>query len=86
MGLESVSDPQTLAKTFAVVGPERAIFSLDLKAGQPMNPARAWRNFSAEQIAATAIEIGFSRLIVLDLARVGVGQGVGVETHCQTLR
>ena len=38
------------------------------------------------QIAAAAIAAGVQRLIILDLADVGVGGGVGTLTLCQAIR
>lgn len=85
VGLESVDGPDALAEIFEVLGPSRAVFSLDLKEGRPLTESPAWREDSAEQIVATAIEIGFRRTIVLDLARVGVDEGLGVTALCRKL-
>lgn len=85
-GLESLDSPQTLAEILAIVGPERLIFSLDLKAGVPLTTAAAWLGLSPEQIAKIALRTGVRRMIVLDLAKVGVGEGVGTEPLCRTLR
>jgi len=85
-GLESLAGPEDLAELLAEVGRERLVFSLDLKAGQPLTSAPAWQEQSAESIAATAIELGVARMIVLDLSRVGEGQGVGTEELCRWLR
>ncbi len=40
---------------------------------------------SAQQIALTAFRGGVRRMIVLDLARVGMGEGVGTEQLCRSL-
>ena len=37
-------------------------------------------------VANTAVDIGVRSLIVLDLARVGTGQGTGTESLCCQLR
>jgi phosphoribosylformimino-5-aminoimidazole carboxamide ribotide isomerase len=85
-GLESLADPQTLADICAAVGTQRLIFSLDLKQGLPLAGSPAWRGLSAEQIAAVALRAGVRRMIVLDLAQVGMDAGVGTLPLCRTLR
>jgi len=85
-GLESLDTPEALAEMCRVVGPARLIFSLDLKAGVPLTSAPAWQGLSPEQIAVIALRAGVRRMIVLDLARVGMGAGVGTEPLCRTLR
>lgn len=85
IGLESVPDIQMLQKLWESIGRERAIFSLDLKQGRPLTTAAGWDAMSAEQIADCAVQIGFRRLIVLDLAAVGMGQGNGAELLCRRL-
>jgi phosphoribosylformimino-5-aminoimidazole carboxamide ribotide isomerase len=85
-GLESLSDASALRAMVERVGPERLVFSLDLKAAAPLTKAPAWRELDAEEIAALALEAGVRRLIVLDLARVGTGKGAGTEILCRRLR
>ena len=85
IGLESVPDPETLAQLWNHLGPERAVFSLDLKQGVPLTEAASWQGLDAEQIASQAVEIGFRQIIVLDLAAVGMDQGTPVEALCQRL-
>ena len=85
-GLESLDGPDDLAAMCAVVGPERLVFSLDLKLGAPVVGAPAWQGLTARQIANVALRAGVRRMIVLDLAQVGLGQGVGTEHLCRDLR
>jgi phosphoribosylformimino-5-aminoimidazole carboxamide ribotide isomerase len=85
-GLESLDGPDALAEMCAVVGCRRLIFSLDLKLGLPIAGSPAWQGLSARQIAAIALRAGVRRMIVLDLACVGMGQGVGTERLCRDLR
>ncbi len=84
-GLESLPDPKTLEAICHLVGPERLIFSLDLKLGVPLANSPDWQGLSALQIAHVALRAGVRRMIVLDLARVGMGQGVGTEPLCRQL-
>jgi phosphoribosylformimino-5-aminoimidazole carboxamide ribotide isomerase len=85
-GLESLEDPAALAEMCSLVGPDRLIFSLDLKFGVPLAGSLAWKDLSAEQIAAIVVRAGVRRMIVLDLASVGMGAGVGTEPLCRSLR
>jgi phosphoribosylformimino-5-aminoimidazole carboxamide ribotide isomerase len=85
-GLESVDSPTTLAEMLSVIGPQRLVFSLDLKGGQPLTKATAWQGLSPEEIATIALRVGVRRMIVLDLAKVGMGTGVGTEPLCRLLR
>lgn len=46
----------------------------------------SWDSLTARQIADVAVQVGFRRLIVLDLASVGVNQGPVSESLCRELR
>lgn len=86
VGLESLARPDELPATLEAIGPERAIFSLDMQQGRLMTSIDAWRDRPAAQVASLAVEAGFRRLIVLDLAGVGTGQGVRVVELCRRLK
>lgn len=85
VGLESVAAPKQLTSLLKRIGPERAVFSLDLKLGQPLAGGAAWQGMSAAEIAAAAWDAGFRRLIVLDLAWVGRADGVHIGSLCHQL-
>ncbi len=85
-GLESLDHPDLLADVCAAVGHERLVFSLDLKSGVPLTNAPAWKGLHADQIATIALRAGVRRMIVLDLAKVGMDRGVGTEPLCRSLR
>lgn len=85
-GLESLDSPERLEQIALLVGPERLVFSLDLKAGQPMTTAPAWQGLSPLEIAGIALEVGVRRLILLDLSNVGMGTGVGTGPLCRAVR
>ena len=76
-GLETVPGPEALREIVAAVRADRVVFSLDLRDGVPL---RDWPN-----PAPTAIASGITRLIVLDLARVGGGSGTGTDELCRQL-
>ena len=85
-GLESLSAPAELREMLASLGPARLIFSLDLREGQPLTASTAWPGEQPKEILRLALDLGVERFILLDLARVGVGTGVGTEPLCRHLR
>jgi phosphoribosylformimino-5-aminoimidazole carboxamide ribotide isomerase len=85
VGLESIDGPDALAAIRHKVGEERTVFSLDLKAGRPLARPDRWAG-DAWSIAESVIALGIRRLIVLDLAAVGVGNGVATENLCARLK
>jgi phosphoribosylformimino-5-aminoimidazole carboxamide ribotide isomerase len=85
-GLESVPGPAILADLLAAVGPDRFIFSLDLKRGVPLAASPAWQGLSPGQIATVALRAGVRRMILLDLAAVGMDQGPSTVPLCRALR
>ncbi len=84
VGLETLPGPDTLAAILAKYG-ERVMFSLDLRDGAPLGRCDGWKQPDTHGIAAEAVALGVRRLLVLDLARVGVGSGIGTEELCATL-
>ncbi|HVS36623.1 MAG TPA: HisA/HisF-related TIM barrel protein [Gemmataceae bacterium] len=84
IGMETISGPQVLAQACAVFG-ERIVFSMDLKEGHPLGATGAWGTADPIMVAGRAVGLGVRRLIVLDLARVGVAGGVGTEEVCGRL-
>jgi phosphoribosylformimino-5-aminoimidazole carboxamide ribotide isomerase len=86
VGLESVAGPGPLGEMIKRGGSERVVFSLDMKANKPLIQSVAWRTIQPFDIAEQAIELGIRRMIVLDLANVGVSAGVGTEGLCARLR
>jgi len=86
VGLESLADRAALGTIVDAVGVERIVFSLDLKDGMPLTSSATWRDQSPAAIADVVIALGIRRLIVLDLAGVGVGLGVPTLDLCRRLR
>ena len=74
-GLETVPGPNDLKGIVEAVGADRVVFSLDLRDGVPLR-VWDWR---------TAFAFGITRLIVLDLARVGGGAGTGTDDLCRQI-
>jgi phosphoribosylformimino-5-aminoimidazole carboxamide ribotide isomerase len=84
-GLETLAGPNVLRELLLEFGPERLLFSVDLKGGVPLGRAEAWPAADAVTLAGLAVALGVRRLIFLDLARVGMGQGTGTENACAEL-
>jgi phosphoribosylformimino-5-aminoimidazole carboxamide ribotide isomerase len=84
-GLETLAGPEELAQLCDTVGPERLLFSLDLLEGKPLTYSLAWKTDDPMEIAGRAAHYGVRRLIVLDLARVGMSSGPDTEGLCLCL-
>lgn len=79
-GLETLTGPTALHDMVQSFG-ERIVFSLDLRDGVPLASDNGW----SADVAADAVACGVRRIIVLDLARVGVGSGPGTTALCARL-
>lgn len=75
-------------------GVEHLVFSLDLREGRPILSERpSWPDVSPIGLASRAVEAGLSRMILLDLNRVGGASGstsgdlLGqIKRECPTLK
>lgn len=77
IGLETVGGPDEIRAAVAVLGPQRVAFSLDMMGGRLLgNPEFG---ASPEAVADAVVKCGVRRIILLDLARVGVSSGTGTE-------
>lgn len=85
VGLETVSGPEGLTTILRQVDANRVVFSLDLKDGRPLGDLGPWQQADAAGIATQAVAAGVGRMIVLDLARVGMEDGTGTEDLCRQL-
>jgi phosphoribosylformimino-5-aminoimidazole carboxamide ribotide isomerase len=87
VGLETIAGPEELARCVALAGPDRLVLSLDLRDGAPITrPGAAWDTNDSVAMVDRAIGSGLTRLIVLDLARVGTGSGPGTLPLLRSLR
>jgi phosphoribosylformimino-5-aminoimidazole carboxamide ribotide isomerase len=84
-GLETLDDPRELEEMVRTWSPAKIVFSLDLKGGAPL-ASEAWETRDPLAIAGRAVAAGAASLLVLDLSRVGVGQGIGTEAVCRECR
>lgn len=85
VGLETIAGPREWQSIVRCLGPDRAVFSLDLRAGEPIASAGVWNTTDALAIAVRVIAAGGRHVILLDLARVGTGGGPGTEVLCAEL-
>lgn len=82
LGLESLPSFDWLADVSTVIDPQHLIFSLDLKRGTPMQ----FPQLTPLSIVEQAVQLGISQFIVLDLAGVGIGQGITTLSLCSDIR
>lgn len=81
-GLESLRGPGALSAMLDRAGPERLVVSLDLWNGKPITASpKAWPQTDAVGIANQMIALGVNRVLLLDLTRVGSGEGPGVTAE-----
>ena len=86
-GLETLDGPRALAEILAEVGADQTVFSLDLFDGCPrIAEASGWKSQNPLELALEAIDQGARRLLLLDLARVGTGRGLGTLSLTAALR
>jgi len=86
VGLESSRDTDSWADLVRILTVERAIFSLDLRSGIPVTGCPKLVGVAPEEIARRAYQAGFRRVIVLDLAAVGAGEGPITLDLCRAVR
>lgn len=84
-GLETWPNAEGLHQLALTCGRDRVVFSLDLQDGSPLANAEGWQSDDPFEIADEAICAGVNQLIVLDIAHVGIGQGVATRDLCRRL-
>lgn len=75
VGLETLQSFATFREIVGAVGGRRVVFSLDLRAGRAVTAPGAPHRGTARQLAQRAVAAGAAGLLVLDLARIGTGEG-----------
>lgn len=83
---ESLARPDDLREIVAGIGRERTVFSLDLADGRTRVAATEWREAGPVDIARQVFRFGVRQMIVLDLAAVGMRQGLRTESLLAELR
>lgn len=85
-GLESCPGPAMLTALLEQIPATRLLFSLDLHGGKPWRAGSGWPANDPFAIAEQAVAAGVQRMIVLDLAQVGVSGGPGASSLCSQIR
>lgn len=85
VGLETLRSFAELRRIVDVVPRSEVIFSVDLKHGQPLTNSAELSGLPPLEIAERAIEMGVGEMIILDLAAVGVGEGVPTLSLCREI-
>lgn len=76
VGLETLSSFDALRAIVQAHGPDRVVFSLDLRGRQPVARAESSHRMAPLALVEEAARAGVRAVILLDLARVGTGTGV----------
>jgi phosphoribosylformimino-5-aminoimidazole carboxamide ribotide isomerase len=90
IGLESLVAPMIVYDLCETFGPDSLAFSLDLRQGQSLTQLHWHKQPDLArqpiEIARMTANMGIRRLIVLDLADVGIGGGPNTLPLCRTIR
>jgi phosphoribosylformimino-5-aminoimidazole carboxamide ribotide isomerase len=76
VGTETLTDLGFVKQAIESFGSDRVVVSLDLKAGKVLSKSESLQSMSALELTCQFQGVGVGELIVLDLARVGSGEGV----------
>jgi phosphoribosylformimino-5-aminoimidazole carboxamide ribotide isomerase len=79
--LETIEDAPEVEMLAWVIGRDHFAFSVDMYAGRPIGSALSWPA-SPSDVINLAIKNCTEHLILLDLARVGIGSGTGTLDVC----
>jgi phosphoribosylformimino-5-aminoimidazole carboxamide ribotide isomerase len=79
VGLETLPSFQVLESIGKEAGQHRVAFSLDLRNGHPITRAPELARQQPQELVARAVDAGADTVIVLDLARVGTGDGLDLQ-------
>lgn len=78
IGTETLKELEFVKQAIESFGQDRVVVSLDLKDGKIVSVSEAIRFTDPLALAMRFQQMGVTRIIVLDLAKVGTGQGVNV--------
>lgn len=85
LGSETLEGPEVVRGLLTCMHPDRLVFSVDLRQGQPIC-LPGWQASSAMQLIEEVVRLGITTFIFLDLARVGTGTGLGTEHLCADVK
>lgn len=87
IGLETASGPDSVRAILERTDPERLVLSLDLFDGKPrVHEEARWSSTKPFELAREILGLDVRHLLLLDLSRVGTGQGTGTEELLSRLR
>jgi phosphoribosylformimino-5-aminoimidazole carboxamide ribotide isomerase len=86
VGSETLPSFEALAAIVQEHGRRRVVFSLDLRAGQPVVLAGSAHGVAPLTLVGEAVRAGVTAVIVLDLTRVGSGAGVDLTLGAEIRR
>lgn len=86
IALESIESLDTVAAALDQLGSERIIFSLDLKHGNLLGHPTGLKSGNPERVVDQVVDLGVHRVILLDLAAVGMGTGIPTLDLCELVR
>jgi phosphoribosylformimino-5-aminoimidazole carboxamide ribotide isomerase len=85
VAMECLDTTTSLSAIMQAIGPDRAVFSLDLFKGKPVARTVLLQQRTPSELADLVWDAGFRRLIVLDIAAVGKGHGPVTVDVCRQL-
>lgn len=86
VGLETLPSFGALSAIVQAHGPDRVVFSLDLRAGQPVMRPGSLHRAGPLALVEEATQAGVTAVIVLDFARIGSGEGVDLALGSEIRR
>ncbi len=86
MGLETIPGPELVEELCHQIPRHRLILSLDMQGGKLLGNLERWSCRDPFELACQAVKLGVQRMIVLDLAQVGVSGGLATIELCQRLQ
>lgn len=86
LGSETVEDAGVITELLEHYGPERLVFSIDMRDGVLQTASAAWQNLSPLQLALQIAAAGMTQFIFLDLAAIGTGRGIPTVGLCREFR
>lgn len=79
LGTETLLNLKVVKEIIDCLGSSKIVVSLDLKAGKLLSKSEAASAMTPIQLASALEAMGICELIVLDLTRVGSGEGVDID-------
>ena len=86
IGTETLNNLGFIKQAVESFGEDRIIASLDLREGKVVSVSEALKSMNPLAVAKAIQRMGATRIIVLDLARVGTGQGVNLAVVREILK